>query len=396
MVVIVLGVVASASTWAFNVVRGLLALDDPRAFSLYAETGEDFIKNLATDCGHIVVKAHRLDRTLIALANAAGFKIVLTDRDPLDSVVSQRERFGHPVLATVRNICRSYAAMAALGPGAPTLALSYETGFPSDPGAIRRLADFLGVGVTPEQAAGLFETHRAENLKPRIEAWAQAEYEGFDPAMAELSFDDATHWHPGHLGDGETGKGRERLSPEEIRIVAGACVSWRNFPEGKGRASFWPAAMFHYAEGQTAQLALASEEKTLVWGPYCALPPGRWRATPVFSRAAGEPVYIRLEAFVPNARRNALAMRVCRAGDGDEDETSISFTQLDHEDEVEIRIHSVFDSLGALAFEGVKLQFLGPLRGGPPVQARPASLGLPDVAGDAALADAGERPLDPA
>ena len=96
------------------------ALADPRAVSLYAETGEDFVKNLATDCGHVVVKAHRLDRTFVALANVAGVKVILTDRDPLDSVVSQRERFGHSMLTTVRNICRSYAAMAARGPGVAT------------------------------------------------------------------------------------------------------------------------------------------------------------------------------------------------------------------------------------------------------------------------------------
>ena len=104
MLIITLGTQASASTWAFNVVRQLLAIHHPASISGYAEQGLELVRQLQAGAPHAVFKAHTLDLIMFNLVVATQAKVIVTSRDPRDVLVSPQERFGLELGVTARNL----------------------------------------------------------------------------------------------------------------------------------------------------------------------------------------------------------------------------------------------------------------------------------------------------
>lgn len=381
MFVVVLGTFASASTWAFNVVRGLVASCDPDAISFFAERGEEVLANLPPTHGTVVLKAHMLDRPMVRLLNATGARVIFTDRDPLDSAASHRERFGQPVAQTALGICRTYVSAAMLRHPAKILSLCYEDRFTDDPLTLRRIADFLEIDLSETVATRIFEAHRSEVLRSRIADWAEERSFSGDPRSAAETLDLATQWHPGHLGDGEAGKGARLLSVEERDLVASICTRWSAVERWSNYSLIWPAQIFSYPEPRDVsavpRLDVKAPEQVVFWGPYGALPPGVWRARPLVECDARAPVFFRLDAFVTaTGRSDMIAMKLCSVPSARPDGISIEFNHLDHGDNVEVRMFSVAESGGKLSFRGVELTYLAPLDHPSPVRWRPADEGL--------------------
>lgn len=103
MLVFTIGTVSSASTWTFNVVRCLLAADRPNVISIYIEHAADLLSNVPERVRDIVVKAHYADYPMLKLLELADARVVLTYRDPKDSIASQIERTGDKFAGAVES-----------------------------------------------------------------------------------------------------------------------------------------------------------------------------------------------------------------------------------------------------------------------------------------------------
>lgn len=378
MFVVVLGTVASASTWAFNVVRALVALGDPDAISFFADRGEDVLANLPPEHGTVILKAHALDGAMVRLLNATGARIIFTDRDPADSAASQQARFGIPLARTAQSIGQTYVSVAMLRPPAAILALRYEDNFPNDPATLQKIAGFLDLHVPEADAEAIFAAHQPQALKSRIATWVETNAFASDPRSAERTLDSATQWHPGHLGDGEIGKAARLLSAEDRALFASVCVRWFAMESWDGHTITWPSPVFNYheppPETEVARLAFTPVEQAMVWGPYGTIPPGRWRARPLIEGGDGAAIFFRLDAFISGpGRSNTLAMKLCSAPSVRPGDISIEFNHMDHADLVEVRLYSVAESDATVSFRGVELSYLGPLDHPAPLRWRRAS-----------------------
>ena len=215
MLVFTIGTVSSASTWIFNIARCLLAADRPNVVSLYAESATDLLSNLPDYARDVVVKGHWADYSMLRLLELTDSRVILTYRDPKDSVVSQMER-GHTFREAVGQLATTFATFATIGDHAHVLTLRYEDQFSSDRETLVLLAEHLGVTVHELTADTLFRIFRAENVRDEIAKWKQ------DARFVNT----VTHWVVNHVGDGRVGKWRERLSEAQIRAVSGAFPSY--------------------------------------------------------------------------------------------------------------------------------------------------------------------------
>jgi len=364
MVVVVLGTVASASTWAFNVVRSLVAQKYPEASSTFAERGGDLVPKIPDGCRHLIIKAHSLNSEMINVLTLFNAKIVFTDRNPLDVVVSQHDRFGWPLRQTVIALCGTYVSAAMLRSSFPLLHIQYEAGLTSKVESISSIADFLDLAISDEIAHQIFFEHQAEVIKAKIGAWSEGTLGPHNATGPSGTWHEPTHWHPNHIGDGVIGKGNSRLSEAERFVVNSACAIWAKMERWSEHILIWPAQLFCFSEprvpGVIEQISLGPEEKTPVWGPYIALPAGRWTMRPLVSSGGESPVVFKVDACVTSSKRNVLAMRVCCASRDAENDLSLTFTHVDHSEPVEIRFSSVMDSNGILLFRGVELRYQGP------------------------------------
>ena len=94
MLFIAFGTHRRGSTWIVNAIR-LRAMHArlPLAVSLYSDGGSEILRNIPSGTQNVVVKVHRTDQILMTLASLVETKIVISMRDPRDSVVSLFERF---------------------------------------------------------------------------------------------------------------------------------------------------------------------------------------------------------------------------------------------------------------------------------------------------------------
>ena len=375
MMIAVVGSPASASTWAYNVMRAMLALGRPGALSLYAESAGELLENIPVGCKDVVIKAHSVDAALLKLLSAGEARIIITDRNPQDSTVSQIERFALSETDILRQLSRAYASMAMVQATLEVLLLRYEDRFYADPGTVRRMADWAGIAVSDMEIADIFKSLEAAALKKRLTSWTEElNAAGEAPTNFAERHDHATQLHPNHVGDGRIGKGMERLSPERCHVLAdcfdgfGANAGWRS------RAIRWSSALFNYSDDRTPsekeRLCVSGEEGLLVYGPYLYLPTGYWRAVPLI-RMEYDNLPLQLLADVFTGNRGVVQLRVFTLPACNVNRIALEFEHVDHLDPIEIRFSSIRDGNQVHAlFSGVELNWLGPPDPRPGLSAR--------------------------
>ena len=351
MLVITLGTQASGSTWVFNVVRALFACVGEYIFSSSADDGLDALDRMPIYPDHVILKSHSMDQRFLRIARLARAKLIVSTRDPLDSVVSQKERFGHSSKLAAVDLTRSFATIESLPSGLDRLNFRYEDSYTTKRRTIFEIAGFLGLRVTRDQSERIFRALEPGAVKAIVQALEA------DPAQRR---DPGAYWHPNHVGDGRVGKWRDRLVAATQSMVSG-CLTPLASPElWKHEAIRWSADLFSYGnekdEPQIVELECEGDSRILVFGPYLHLPCGRWRATPLVEPTAGGcGPRITADVYLPNSGRESLASREARAPD-----LSLRFDHHDHFQPVEVRLASVAGSKGGIRFSGCELNWLGP------------------------------------
>lgn len=357
MLVITLGSHASGSTWLFNVVLLLFEAAGRPVFCTAVDEGEDALDRMPVDMGDVVLKSHSMDQRLLRIARLAGARIVLSVRDPRDSVVSQRERFGAPVRRTVAELSRSLATINSLAADLPVLRFRYEDRFIETARTIAAVARFLGVPAAKRDVARIASELSIDAVRSRVAVRSRQLTAGETPCQEPV-----TQWHHGHVGDGVSGKWRDRLDPASQRLVAD-CLNPFAAPGGwRKRPVRWSAELFDYQAKQrarpTVEIRAGPEPDFIAYGPYLHLPVGAWRATPLVRSVEGRcGALLEADIYLPWADRQLACVR---APVGREDApVSLDFTRYDHYQPVEARLRTVERRPRGFVFSGWRLSWRG-------------------------------------
>lgn len=211
--ILAVGVRGSASTWAFNVAREVMAaaIGTAAVAPCFANTPDDLAAAGAAGAACVVCKTHGvagLDR----LARQDGARAIVTVRDPRDAVLSLIERFGTPPAVALRGVAESCnAVLGCAGPGVPVL--RYEDGFFERTETVALLARHLGVAVAAADLARIFAAWRTDAVRAFAATVPTLPADRLVADGAAFCFDRLTQVHRTHIGDGRVGKWRERFAP---------------------------------------------------------------------------------------------------------------------------------------------------------------------------------------
>ena len=219
------GVYASGSTWAYNIMRAVAAVGFPDRIrtSRFAEHQGDLVGIEDTAALH-VVKSHDLPADAAMLLLAQTPRVIITVRDPRDAVTSlmQFQRYGFERAGqTIAKSARFALRLLEKQPEA--LVLRFEDQFTDNANTVLRIAEFLGVPLTPGAAAAIFAAHRREAVERFIAKMPDDAAAKHDPRSGDW-YDPATQWHKHHAGrDGEIGRWQRLLLPGQPAAIETDC-----------------------------------------------------------------------------------------------------------------------------------------------------------------------------
>jgi hypothetical protein len=187
-----------------------------------------------------VVKTHIPSAALLFLARFLGGASFLTVREPRDAIASLMQRFHHTFDNALAEVAAGSVRMVALAEDRPFL-LRYEDRFFDDPHTVHRVARRLGLKLTDARLAAIHTSLTRDKVHEKIRALTRKGTFGKRPDPD--CFDHATHWHPGHVGDGRIGKFVTVLSYGQERAVLAAtrdyCAAFaypeRTSPKTRGK-----------------------------------------------------------------------------------------------------------------------------------------------------------------
>lgn len=244
-VILCAGLKGSGSTWLYNVVTEILKegacraaasqpRSSPRIMQFYADAVSAFPPQAAS-VFQLVIKTHVPDESLNVFAAFAHASVLLTIREPRDSVASVMQRFGHPFDTALGEIAAGSARLAAFRTTYDPPVFRYEDRFFERPETIAQLARILRVPLAQRAAEKIFKRHTRPAVAKRIRALEKQGAFGQIPDPDR--FDPASHWHPGHIGDAASGKFASVLSsPQQRRILSATAEFRRAFGYGSRRA----------------------------------------------------------------------------------------------------------------------------------------------------------------
>lgn len=212
------GLYSSASTWAFNITAELLRDHrEGRLATIYADNLDDRATEAikASDC--FVVKSHMPDASICALCAEAMLPVVMTIRDPCDAIASLMLRFGQDFDGALNAVGRSAEHLLTLQHQSKPIVLRYESSFTTNHFEIARIAFHLGVVVGEGRIDQLLRLFTPSAVTSRItNLLAKGVLSGRHPL---LEWEEGTHWHPFHIGDGRVGKSKDVLSAQQIEAT---------------------------------------------------------------------------------------------------------------------------------------------------------------------------------
>ncbi len=211
---------ASASTWAFNVLRQIHEQSGhgPLGTRFFSGPG-DFARLEAPGVSQIV-KSHEIsdEATVLRLAARAD-KILVTMRDPRDAVASLMLYHGHefgralPLVREASKLCIGFSRDSR------ARRWDYEDGFAATMATVPELADWAGYRLTASAAARIFAANRREEVETYIASLPKLRGVLQDRISGDR-LDPRTHWHSHHAGrTGEIGRWRHYLSAAQAGEV---------------------------------------------------------------------------------------------------------------------------------------------------------------------------------
>lgn len=218
------GVYASGSTWAYNIMRAVAAVGFAERVrtSRFVHNKGDLV-GIEDGAGLHVVKSHDVPADAGGVLLAQGPRVVVTVRDPRDSVTSLMRFQGFGFEQAGQALAKSARFSLRLLEKEPeALVLRFEDGFTGDAATVMRIAAYLGIEITPGAAAAIFVAHRREAVERFIAGMKDAP--GTRPNGPEDWYDVATQWHRHHAGrDGEIGRWKRLLLPGQPNAIEADC-----------------------------------------------------------------------------------------------------------------------------------------------------------------------------
>ncbi len=213
-VILCLGLKSSGSTWLYNVaIRILKEARLPRgAVAAFFADNSAMLPVGAEKAQILVIKSHEPSRSILFLTRFARGKVLVSVREPRDSVASLMQRFGHSFESSLRDVRVGAGHVVALSRERGAMILRYEDGFADDERTVDHVARFLGVRLSKAARTRIFRSLTREAVQKKIEKLHKGET---DPN----AFDFTTQWHPGHVGDGRVGKFKKVLTAAQQRKI---------------------------------------------------------------------------------------------------------------------------------------------------------------------------------
>jgi hypothetical protein len=214
MIVFCNGMPRSASTWSYNVIKELLR----RCFPGEAiqggrtEAPVQFLRSLAPEARHAVMKCHSLTPLGRTLARTGAAKVVYTTRDLSDAVASALAKFEIPYEQIIEVYKLSLQLHAFHRKTGNAVIVHYEDVLHRPSHAIRQIADYLTKGrATNVMIDEIASQTSFERMRQKVE-----EINAMDESCLDDSFDLETLLHRNHMGDGRSGRGRELLTAAQL------------------------------------------------------------------------------------------------------------------------------------------------------------------------------------
>jgi hypothetical protein len=227
LIVLCTGMPRSASTWAFNVCMRLISHSHPdaRVYTGFNDNLTAVMQCLDSECDHMVLKCHRLDRLGRHLVMLGRARTVYTHRDPEDAIASYMvfcESSFDDALAAILDSVALYSFHRQCGNCA---LISYETIVREPFDAVVRIQTYLGLETPPDVV-------RTIATETSIEAMRHAADRVGDDSdsvvcLGNLKYDRHTLLHRNHIRHGGIGYGRTLLTDEQrgkVESVFGAAL----------------------------------------------------------------------------------------------------------------------------------------------------------------------------
>jgi hypothetical protein len=182
-----------------------------------------------------VIKSHEPSQALVYLMRLTRGTIFVTLREPRDAIASLIQRFGHTYQGALAETERQAARTVELARQERARIFRFESGFTEKSASIDRIANALGVPLSASARERIRRALTRDAVKKKISVLARKGRFGAKPNAD--SFDHATQWHPGHVGDGSVEKYRKVLTAAEQKCVLAAtrdyCKSFGYLPARK-------------------------------------------------------------------------------------------------------------------------------------------------------------------
>jgi hypothetical protein len=211
------GIYASASTWAFNLVREMALATRPAGGVTPHFCAGAYDERRFNAPGLHIVKTHEVtDAATLAAIGARARKLLLTVRDPRDAVASMMDYQLYGFEPALAHVEAAVALCASLARDPRALVLNYETGFAAQPETAAEIAAHLGFALGAAEIGRIFEALRREKVESYIATLPHLPGVLRERVSGDL-LDPRTHWHSHHAGrSGESGRWRRRLTPEQV------------------------------------------------------------------------------------------------------------------------------------------------------------------------------------
>jgi hypothetical protein len=220
------GLYSSASTWMLNLAAQILKIGGRAGVkTIYLDEMDEAAERAIRGVPFILAKSHSPGASVRSLIDGAGLPVIITLRDPRDAVASLMLRWNIGFDLALSRVGRSATALVMLADRRTTLRFHYEDGFTTDERCVDAVAKLLGVTLTAEDRAALLAGLAPQAVRQQIDSWRLAGVLGHGPP--DMEYEPETHWHLGHIGDGETGKWRRVLGAIQAGRVLLATRAYR-------------------------------------------------------------------------------------------------------------------------------------------------------------------------
>jgi len=223
------GLYSSASTWMLNLASQILKAGGYAGVkTIYLDEMDEAAQRAIAGATFMLAKSHSPGASVRNLIDRQRLPVIITLRDPRDAVASMMLRWNVGFDLALDRMRRSAAALAQLADCPAALVFHYEDGFTTDERCVDAVAKLLNVSLTAADRAALLAALAPQAIRRQIESWRQAGVLGH--GRPDVEYEPETHWHLGHVGDGETGKWRRVLGAiQAARVLLGTRAYCKSF-----------------------------------------------------------------------------------------------------------------------------------------------------------------------